>query len=104
MKICTWNVNGIKSSILSGFDNFLKEYDPDICCLQEIKTNSDSIRLLQYKFKDYYSYWHVGKKSGYSGVAIIVKKDYQPANVTLGIEDELQDDEARVIIAHYNDY
>ena len=36
MKIATWNVNGIRARI-ENLVAWLKESDPDIVCLQEIK-------------------------------------------------------------------
>jgi exonuclease III len=37
MKIATWNINGVKARI-ENLLHWLKEADPDIVCLQEIKS------------------------------------------------------------------
>lgn len=38
MKIISWNVNGLKSIIENGFFEEIIDQDPDILCLQEIKS------------------------------------------------------------------
>ena len=40
MKIATWNINGVRARI-DTLLAWLKESDPDIVCLQEIKTVDD---------------------------------------------------------------
>ncbi|RVO34928.1 exodeoxyribonuclease III, partial [Sinorhizobium meliloti] len=37
MKIATWNINGVKAR-LDGLVGWLRESNPDIACLQEIKS------------------------------------------------------------------
>ncbi|MET0748586.1 MAG: endonuclease/exonuclease/phosphatase family protein, partial [Rhizobium sp.] len=37
MKIATWNINGIKARI-ENLRQWLKDSNPDIACLQEIKS------------------------------------------------------------------
>ena len=37
MKIATWNINGVKARI-ENLCQWLKDSDPDIACLQEIKS------------------------------------------------------------------
>ena len=45
MKICSYNVNGIRAAIKKGFIQWLDDEKPDIICLQEIKANQDQIEL-----------------------------------------------------------
>lgn len=102
MKICTWNVNGIRSSLQNGFDVFLETHNPDICCLQEIKIDHDLARKLQQKYCNLHTYWHTGIKKGYSGVGVLIKKKYPPKRVSLGIGDKAIDSEARLICVEYD--
>jgi exodeoxyribonuclease-3 len=37
MKIISYNVNGIRAAISKGFIEWLKQVNPDVVCLQEIK-------------------------------------------------------------------
>jgi len=52
------------------------EERPDVLCLQELKATSDQIPGLLCELSGYWCYWH-GKK-GYSGVALMVRKDAAP--------------------------
>lgn len=38
MKIISWNVNGLKSIIENGYFEEILKQDPDILCLQEVKS------------------------------------------------------------------
>ena len=37
MKLISWNVNGLRAVMKKGFQNFFKEIDADIFCIQETK-------------------------------------------------------------------
>jgi exodeoxyribonuclease-3 len=45
MKIISYNVNGIRAAISKGFIEWLKQVNPDVVCLQEIKA-SEQLPLL----------------------------------------------------------
>ena len=71
LKIYSWNVNGIRAVIKKGaWDVFLKQEDPDIICLQEIKAKEEQINLPE---NAYLKHWYPAEKLGYSGVAILSK-------------------------------
>ena len=36
-KLISWNVNGLRACVTKGFENFFKDVDADIFCLQETK-------------------------------------------------------------------
>lgn len=73
MKICTFNVNGIRQICKKGtLQTFLSIHNPDLLCLQEVKTSSveDLPSLPGYtKVSDQLS----SVKKGYSGVVIYAK-------------------------------
>ena len=93
IKLISWNVNGIRACLNKGFENFFKEVDADIFCIQETKCQPDQIEL---NFDGYKSYWNSAEKKGYSGTAIFTKKE--PLSVYYGIGIEEHDKEGRV---HY---
>lgn len=112
MKIISWNVNGIRAAIRKGFLDFVKEYDPDIICLQETKAQRDQVEI---DLPNYHEFWHSAQKKGYSGTAIFSK--VKPINVVNGIDSSVVvasglvdeqgregDTEGRVIAAEYNDF
>ncbi|MEM1045713.1 MAG: exodeoxyribonuclease III [Pseudomonadota bacterium] len=70
MKIATWNINGVKARI----DNvlaWLKEAEPDIACLQEIKSVTEAFPTAAFEDLGYNLAVH-GQK-GFNGVAILSK-------------------------------
>jgi exodeoxyribonuclease-3 len=71
MKICTWNVNGIRAR-QSQLHEWVERDRPDIICLQEIKAGSDQVPTALCEMEGYWCYWHGAK--GYSGVALHVSK------------------------------
>ena len=106
MKILSWNVNGLMSSIKSGFEDTIKKLSADIVCVQETKIANKSNEI---KLDGYYQYYNYSKKAGYSGVAIFSKEKAE--NVFLGMEmkneyGEIEniDYESRVITVEYNNF
>ena len=75
MRIITWNVNGLKSLITKiNLDEFLKNNNPDIFCMSEIKLTCPINNIqdkLEKNINGYkYRYWSPCLlKKGYSGKA-----------------------------------
>lgn len=99
MKLISWNVNGIRACVNKGFENFFKEADADIFCIQETKCQPGQIDL---EFEGYQSYWNSAEKKGYSGTAIFTKQ--KPLQVQYGIGIEEHDKEGRVITLEYENF
>ncbi len=70
MKIISWNVNSVRARI-NNILNYIKDENPDILLLQEIKTQDQTFPYDSFKEVGYFSYVF-GQKS-YNGVAIISK-------------------------------
>ncbi len=101
MKIVSYNVNGIRAAVNKGFLDWLKTVDPDVVCLQEIKANRDQLDLAIFEALGYrYHYWYSARKKGYSGVAILAKK--QPDHVEYGTGIDYMDFEGRNLRADFN--
>ena len=99
MKLISWNVNGIRACLTKGFEDFFKEIDADIFCIQETKCQPEQVEL---EFEGYTSYWNSAEKKGYSGTAIFTK--VKPQKVTYGIGIEEHDKEGRVITLEFDDF
>lgn len=99
MKLISWNVNGIRACLNKGFEEFFKQINADIFCIQETKCQIDQVDL---KFDGYFSYWNSAEKKGYSGTAIFTKKE--PKSVTYGIGIEEHDKEGRVITLEFEKF
>lgn len=102
MRIISYNVNGVRSAINKGLFSWLEEENPDILCLQETKAQPEQIDSQAFHNLGYeHSLLYSAQKKGYSGVAIISKK--QPDYYTTGIGHEMFDNEGRVIRADFGD-
>ena len=93
MKIISWNVNSVRARI-ENIKNYIKESDPDILLLQEIKTQNENFPTDEFKNLGYVSYVF-GQKS-YNGVAIISKNELNNINLNF-IKDDLN--QSRIITA-----
>lgn len=103
MKIITYNVNGIRAALRKGWLQWVKEENPDIICLQEIKATPDVVPEIVYLEQlGYEHYWYPAQKKGYSGTAIITK--ISPKHVEYGCGHELYDAEGRIIRADFDDF
>lgn len=95
MKIISYNVNGIRAAAKKGLLDWLKQEDFDLICLQETKAQDHQIPEEALREMGYHVYHHQAEKKGYSGVAILSKKD--PKSVKIGMGNELYDREGRVL-------
>ena len=103
MKLISWNVNGLRAAINKGFEDFFKQIDADIFCIQETKMQEDQIDdNMRRIFKEYNMYWNSAIKKGYSGTAIFSKN--KPINVSYGIGISEHDNEGRVITLEFEKF
>jgi len=94
MKIATWNVNSIRAR-LERLLAWLRKVRPDVLCLQELKATDDVFPSEVIREAGYHAAVH-GQKT-YNGVAILTREE--PANVDVGLGDEVDDPQARLIAA-----
>jgi exodeoxyribonuclease-3 len=92
MKIATWNINGVKAR-LENLLLWLKESDPDIVCLQEIKSVDDQFPRSEIEALGYHVETH-GQK-GFNGVALLSKRRFD--EVHRGLPGDDGDEQARFI-------
>ncbi|KAJ3270192.1 ribosomal RNA-processing protein 1 [Terramyces sp. JEL0728] len=97
LKLVSWNIASLNSSIKKGFYQYIKAESPDILCIQETKLNSD----FKYDLPSYKIFQtHSTAKKGYSGVCMMSKTE--PQSVKYGIGD--LDDEGRYITLEYEKF
>lgn len=70
MRIATYNVNGVNGR-LSVLLRWLKQAQPDIACLQELRAPQDRFPVREIEALGYQAIWH-GQKS-WNGVAILAR-------------------------------
>ncbi|NTJ42190.1 exodeoxyribonuclease III [Agrobacterium larrymoorei] len=92
MKIATWNINGVKARI-ENLCQWLKDSNPDIACLQEIKSVDENFPRLEIEALGYHVETH-GQK-GFNGVALLSK--IRPDEVNRGLPGDDADEQARFI-------
>jgi exodeoxyribonuclease-3 len=97
--IISYNVNGIRAAINKNFLEWLKNVNPDILCLQEIKASPDQFDSKSFESLGYYYYSYPAQKKGYSGVAILSKT--KPDTINYGCGITKYDDEGRILRADF---
>jgi len=101
MKIVSWNVNGLRAVYRKNFLNFVREENPDILCLQEIKANESQIPK-EAKPEGYSLYLNPAEKKGYSGVAVYTKE--KPLKIELKTGFERFDGEGRLLLLDFGKF
>ena len=100
MKLVSWNVNGLRACITKGFNDFFKDIDADMFCIQETKMQEEQADGIE--FEGYYRYMNSAQKKGYSGTMVFTK--HKPLNVTYGFGIEEHDNEGRIITLEYDNF
>lgn len=94
MKIATWNINGVKARIDTLLE-WLKQSQPDVAVLQEIKSQDDGFPRGPIEDLGYNVETH-GQK-GFNGVAILSKRPIE--DISRGLPGDPDDEQARWIEA-----
>ena len=90
MIIISWNANGFKSIIEKGFLDEIIAQDPDILCLQEVKSTEIP------EIENYISYnYPASELVNFYGTAVYTK--IEPLSVRKGFGDKEFDTEGRVM-------
>ena len=93
MKLVTYNVNGIKAR-LPRLLEYLTEQQPDVVCLQEIKSSDDTFPHGDIEALGYGAVWH-GQK-GFNGVAVLARGQV-PVERQRGLAGEDEDEHSRYL-------
>ncbi len=98
LKIATWNVNSIRARQDRAIA-WLNKAAPDIVCLQELKTSEENFPFEVIGAAGYHA--AVFGQKTYNGVAILSRSE--PSDVVLGLGDDVDDPQARLISARIDD-
>ena len=99
MKLISWNVNGLRACLGKGFMDYFTAQNADFFCLQETKMQPGQAQI---PAEGYLEYWNSAEKKGYSGTAILARRE--PLSVAYGMGSELHDHEGRLITLEYEDF
>lgn len=99
MKIVTYNINGIKAR-LPRLLEYLAEEQPDVVCLQELKTSDETFPEADIRAAGYGVVWH-GQKS-WNGVAVLARGN-DPVERQRGLDGEPEDEHSRYLEVEIGD-
>jgi exodeoxyribonuclease III len=95
LRIVTYNINGIGAR-LANLERWLREFQPDVVCLQELKAPQERFPELVIRAAGYGCIWH-GQKS-WNGVAILARGT-DPIEVRRTLPGDPEDVHSRYIEA-----
>ncbi|MBE7075955.1 MAG: exodeoxyribonuclease III [Clostridiales bacterium] len=107
MKIVTYNINGLRASVKLGLLDWIKDFNADVYCFQEVRCNetlaseiieqqNKQLSLFGQKeglLKNYVPIYNCGEVPGYAGTLILSKT--KPDKVLYDMKDYWQDNEGR---------
>ncbi|HHX83354.1 MAG TPA: exodeoxyribonuclease III [Pseudomonadaceae bacterium] len=102
MRMISWNVNGVRAAIKKDFLASMLAENPDVICLQETKAQDDQVLEALADLAGYHVYSNSAVKKGYSGTAILSRREPLAVRCDMGIDEH--DQEGRVIAAEYPDF
>lgn len=101
-RLVSWNVNGLRAVLQKGFQESINGLDADVVALQEIKVLPEQMPVEQRGFPGYHVFWHPAGRKGYSGTAVLTRR--QPLAVVNGLGVAEFDDEGRLMTLEYEDF
>ena len=102
MKLISWNLNGIRAVEKKGLIDIIEHMNPDIIGFQETKAQDDQVSTALKNLTGYHIYSSSANKKGYSGTAILTKKE--PKSTSYGLSIEEHDQEGRLICAEFEEF
>lgn len=102
MKLCSWNVNGLRAIVKKDFFTIIKKIAPDILCIQETKAQDDEVLSALSSMSGYKIYVNSATKKGYSGTVLMSK--IEPISYTNGMGIYKHDQEGRIQCAEFSNF
>lgn len=84
MRIVSWNVAGLRACIRKGFYDAMRQINPDIICLQEVKAFPSQVNL---ELEGYEAIWNPAQKAGYSGTMVLSRVPIKDSILGFGYEE-----------------
>ncbi len=99
MRITTFNANGIRSAARKGFFDWFADHGADVLCIQETKAQEAQLQDSVFRPEGYHCYYCDAERKGYSGTAILSRRE--PDRVQYGLGWEAADSEGRYLQADF---
>lgn len=96
----SWNVNGLRAAQRHGFEDWLKQVQPDILGVQETKAQPEQLAASLRDPEGYQSFWSAAERKGYSGVGMYSRLN--PVSIEYGLGEQAFDREGRTILADFD--
>jgi exodeoxyribonuclease-3 len=100
VRLCTLNLNGIRSAASKGVFEWVRGLGFDCMGVQEIKAQHADIEGKFDEADGMRGHFHAAQKKGYSGVGLYLR--HEPSDLITGIGVREFDDEGRYIEARYD--
>ena len=84
MRLISWNLNGIRAVAKKGLIEKIYSMNPDVIGFQETKAQNDQVREALFGIDGYEIFSNSAEKKGYSGTAILSKKNRSVFKMELG--------------------
>ncbi len=106
MKIASRNVNGLRAVIGKWFYDWVKKENPDVICLQEVKSFESQLPPeFRFHMVDYNWIWHAWERPGYAGVVTLYKKSLSLVSWTSKFESvEHFHEDGRVVETKFQNF
>ncbi|MBU1090192.1 exodeoxyribonuclease III [Patescibacteria group bacterium] len=102
ISLISWNINGIRAVVKSGFLEWLAKSPADIVAIQETKASPSQLGSNLLEPDGWQSFWNSAERSGYSGVAIYSK--IKPLRIETEFKNPTLNAEGRIILAEFEQF
>ena len=99
LRLCSWNVNGLRAVARKGLFTWMESIRSDVVCFQETKAAVEQLSTVLTEPEGYRAYFSSAQRKAYSGVAIYSR--LAPGHVRQGLGIAEFDNEGRVLVADY---
>lgn len=99
MRVCSWNVNGLRALARKGQEGWIFGSENDIVGVQEVRAFEDQVPPQARKREGFFSHFVAAKRPGYSGVGLFSRMEAEDIHTSLGKSHF--DDEGRLQIARF---
>jgi exodeoxyribonuclease III len=94
-KLCSLNLNGIRSASTKGLEAWVAQTAPDALCVQELKAQAPDMAGRFESIAGLQGYFQYAEKKGYSGVGVYTR--HEPSDVRIGFDGAEFDAEGRCV-------
>lgn len=105
MRIVSWNINGLRSSLKKDFAAQMSELQADVICLQEIKTDQQQLR--GSVLPGYQENWNSSSvRKGYSGTLTLTRNTLasRTGETSVGMQQSPASGEGRVLTTEFDTF